>query len=356
MAKVDSFSAEITEKLYQAWSSGLNEKISGSSGPTTSNLDPNSKPFAPRQVFSNGENIPAKQEDENKNVVRTNHEDKMRKIWPSTGHAARHALKYATTGPPPVPATSVQVKPDERLNLSNLQGMQVVNQDQRLNLSNLQGLQVAKQHQRLNLSNLNVENKNIEVKLSLQQKNGRHLTQDDYGMRALMQNLCVAAASMKSETSSVFKHEDLGFTEEVRQRIKKPNYAYASMESPFTHQFVGPMSGYIVPNEYNHRLGSKGILAQPTLPKMATDTLFVMFYLCPKELLQLDVAAELFNRGWRYHKIFKRWVARLPNVNPSVRHDKYEQGEYQYFDPGSWSRERKFMILEYAALAKHAKK
>ena len=61
MAKVDSFSAEITEKLYQAWSSGLNEKISGSSGPTTSNLDPNSKPFAPRQVFSNGENIPAKQ-------------------------------------------------------------------------------------------------------------------------------------------------------------------------------------------------------------------------------------------------------------------------------------------------------
>ena len=84
--------------------------------------------------------------------------------------------------------------------------------------------------------------------------------------------------------------------------------------------------------------------------------LFVMFYLCPKELLQLDVAAELFNRGWRYHKIFKRWVARLPNVNPSVRHDKYEQGEYQYFDPNSWSRERKFMILEYAALAKHAKK
>ena len=96
-------------------------------------------------------------EDENKNVVRTNHEDKMRKIWPSASHAARHALKYATTGPPPVPATSVQVKPDERLNLSNLQGMQVVNQDQRLNLSNLQGLQVAKQHHRLNLSNLNVE-------------------------------------------------------------------------------------------------------------------------------------------------------------------------------------------------------
>ena len=125
------------------------------------------------------------------------------------------------------------------------------------------------------MKNLNFplfRNKNIEVKLSLQQKNGRHLTQDDYGMRALMQNLCVAAASMKSETSSVFKHEDLGFTEEVRQRIKKPNYAYASMESPFTHQFVGPMSGYIVPNEYNHRLGSKGILAQPTLPKMATDT------------------------------------------------------------------------------------
>jgi len=116
------------------------------------------------------------------------------------------------------------------------------------------------------------------------------------------------------------------------------------------------MSGYMVPNEYNHRLGSKGILAQPTLPKMATDTLFSMFYLCPKDVLQLDVAAELFNRGWRYHKIFQRWVARLPNVNPTVRHDKYEQGEYQYFDPNTWSRERKFMVLEYSALAKHAKK
>ena len=109
------------------------------------------------------------------------------------------------------------------------------------------------------------------------QKNGRRLTHDDYGLRALMQNVCVSAASMKSETSSIFKQEDLGFTEEVRQRIKKPNYAYASMESPFSHQFVGPMSAYTVPNEYNHRLGSKGILAQPTLPKMATDTVCSFF-------------------------------------------------------------------------------
>ena len=124
---------------------------------------------------------------------------------------------------------------------------------------------------------LHFRNNNIEVKLSVQ-KNGRRLTHDDYGLRALMQIVCVSAASMKSETSSIFKQEDLGFTEEVRQRIKKPNYAYASMESPFSHQFVGPMSAYTVPNEYNHRLGSKGILAQPTLPKMATDTVCFFLY------------------------------------------------------------------------------
>ena len=46
--------------FYQAWSNGLNEKTSAS-GPVSSNLDPNSKPFAPRQVILSGENIPTKQ-------------------------------------------------------------------------------------------------------------------------------------------------------------------------------------------------------------------------------------------------------------------------------------------------------
>ena len=70
-----------------------------------------------------------------------------------------------------------------------------------------------------------------------------------------------------------------------------------------------------------------------------------------KDALQVMIGNELFNRGWRYHKTEKLWVARLPNVNPTTRDRLYEEGEYQYFNKDTWTRDRKRMVLEYDKLA-----
>ena len=70
-----------------------------------------------------------------------------------------------------------------------------------------------------------------------------------------------------------------------------------------------------------------------------------------KDALQVIIGNELFNRGWRYHKTEKLWVARLPNVNPTTRDRLYEEGEYQYFNKDTWTRDRKRMVLEYDKLA-----
>merc|ERR1711981_1333106 len=45
-----------------------------------------------------------------------------------------------------------------------------------------------------------------------------------------------------------------------------------------------------------------------------------------------------------YHTEYKIWVARLPNINPEMRHENFEQGEYQYFNKDTWSREKKIII------------
>ena len=77
---------------------------------------------------------------------------------------------------------------------------------------------------------------------------------------------------------------------------------------------------------------------------------FFLFYSVPKDKLQIAIAAELYRRGWRYHTEYKIWVARLPNINPEMRHENFEQGEYQYFNKDTWSREKKIIYLEYAKL------
>ena len=79
--------------------------------------------------------------------------------------------------------------------------------------------------------------------------------------------------------------------------------------------------------------------------------LFYLFYVAVGDSIQLKAAQELYNRGWRFNTSLQLWVARLPSVNPDVRHKTYEKGLYQYFNPSTWRRETKTMTLYYAELA-----
>jgi len=285
--------------------------------PTTSKLDPNSKPFAPRQpIITNGHAGQMQiREDENKNLIKWINEDKLKNIW--TAREAAAVVK--NSGPPP--PNSKPAKP------------------------------IATAAEPMNLMAFANEANNNEPNFCLQKASENHT--DDFGIRSLLKNVYLSAKSMKSspETSTVFKdvHEDLGFTAEFRRSFK-PSYAY--MESPFNDRVVGPISDYNVPDEYIHHLPFKGTLPDPfeNMSKMATDLVFFLFYSVPKDKLQIAIAAELYRRGWRYHTEYKIWVARLPNINPEMRHENFEQGEYQYFNKDTWSREKKIIYLEYAKL------
>lgn len=82
-----------------------------------------------------------------------------------------------------------------------------------------------------------------------------------------------------------------------------------------------------------------------------TDLLFFLFYTLHGDALQLVAASLLFERGWRYHKQDRIWLARWPGVKPEEKTVSFEKGLYQYFDMVSWKRIPGWFRLDYCHLA-----
>ncbi|TYH70269.1 hypothetical protein ES332_D05G107300v1 [Gossypium tomentosum] len=94
-------------------------------------------------------------------------------------------------------------------------------------------------------------------------------------------------------------------------------------------------------------------LHQGYFSKFTVDALFYIFYSMPKDEAQLYAANELYNRGWFYHKEFRFWFMRVPNVEPLVKTNTYERGSYHYFDPNSFEIIRKDnFVVHYELLEK----
>ncbi|XP_040949446.1 probable NOT transcription complex subunit VIP2 isoform X2 [Gossypium hirsutum] len=95
-------------------------------------------------------------------------------------------------------------------------------------------------------------------------------------------------------------------------------------------------------------------LHQGYFSKFTVDALFYIFYRChAKDEAQLYAANELYNRGWFYHKEFRFWFMRVPNVEPLVKTNTYERGSYHYFDPNSFEIIRKDnFVVHYELLEK----
>jgi len=175
-------------------------------------------------------------------------------------------------------------------------------------------------------------------------------SKDDFGLRSLVRNITISVSSLKSENSSVLSNDELGMSGRHRAFFKERKGAYPYMESPLNNNIVNPLSDYAtVPDEYMHGLGTA--LPKLDLDKLATDLLFYLFYVAVGDSLQLQAATELFTRGWRFNTSQQLWVARLPSVNPDLRNKNFEKGLYQYFNPSTWRRETKTMALYYAELA-----
>ncbi|KAG9315701.1 hypothetical protein JVU11DRAFT_3348 [Chiua virens] len=80
------------------------------------------------------------------------------------------------------------------------------------------------------------------------------------------------------------------------------------------------------------------------------ETLFYMFYSSPRDALQEIAAQELWNRNWRYHKDLRIWITKESGSVPSTKIPGGEAGSYTWWDPESWSKERKEMTVRYADL------
>lgn len=320
---------------YQDWSSGIDrpdrfdelldcgEEQNGGSGnlsSVASKLDPNSKPFAPRQPpFPPAKTAvsPTTYLDENENKVDNsgNNNEKLRQIWAKTNGSS----------PPSDVPQERQSPPPPRIDPREMQRM----------ISN------ALSYDMLPKSGNNREFQSPPA-----------ISKDDFGLRSLMRNIKISASSLRSEESSVLSNDDLGMSQVHRAFFKERKLAYPYLESPLNNNIVSPLSDYVhVPDEYAHGLAARQALPKLELNKLATDLLFYLFYVAVGDAMQLQAANELFTRGWRYNTSLKLWVARLPSVNPDMRHKTYEKGLYQYFNPSTWRRETKTMTLYYAELA-----
>lgn len=84
------------------------------------------------------------------------------------------------------------------------------------------------------------------------------------------------------------------------------------------------------------------------------ETLFFMFYSSPRDALQEIAAQELWNRNWRWHKELRHWLTKETGTPPSQKVPGGEAGTYTFWDPETWSKERKDLTVLYADLEEKA--
>lgn len=75
------------------------------------------------------------------------------------------------------------------------------------------------------------------------------------------------------------------------------------------------------------------LLKHEQFTKLQLETLFYIFYILPKDMLQTLAAQELYRREWKYHGEFKIWIKARSSQEQSQSHP----GVYFiYFDLNSW--------------------
>ncbi|KAK7590882.1 hypothetical protein V9T40_002495 [Parthenolecanium corni] len=73
--------------------------------------------------------------------------------------------------------------------------------------------------------------------------------------------------------------------------------------------------------------------------KLATDTLFFIFYYSEGTKSQYLAAKALKKQSWRFHTKYMMWFQR--HEEPRTINEEYEQGTYIYFDYEKWTQRKK---------------
>ncbi|KAK2465287.1 hypothetical protein APHAL10511_002641 [Amanita phalloides] len=168
---------------------------------------------------------------------------------------------------------------------------------------------------------------------------------DRWGLLGLLAMIKSAAADVDQGLTSIGTDLgtmglDMGFTGNL----------YSTFITPWADQ----SAAHIVEPDFRLPSCYASVQAPPPGPVKAAafsdETLFFMFYSSPRDALQEVAAQELYNRNWRYHKDLRLWITKESGMAPSQKVQGGEQGQYTYWEPENWTKERKEMTVLYVDL------
>lgn len=109
---------------------------------------------------------------------------------------------------------------------------------------------------------------------------------------------------------------------------------YSKFSSPWVDGHSATEPQFNLPSCYH--MQTPPPLKHAHLQKFQLETLFLIFYSMPKDILQAYAAQELYHRDWRYHTDLKLWFRRAtPQDLPQVHADR-AQSQFVFFDINSW--------------------
>mmetsp|Transcript_85884 Transcript_85884/g.270684 ORF Transcript_85884/g.270684 Transcript_85884/m.270684 type:complete len:429 (+) Transcript_85884:53-1339(+) len=106
--------------------------------------------------------------------------------------------------------------------------------------------------------------------------------------------------------------------------LNSPECLYTTFASPWSDTPARKDPKFYLPTCYYQNPPQ---LKTAHLQKFKLETLFYIFFNMPRDTLQACAAAELYNRGWKFHREQKAWFVL-----------KEEEGQHRWvrFDPNTW--------------------
>ncbi|XP_034473664.1 uncharacterized protein LOC117781053 [Drosophila innubila] len=155
-----------------------------------------------------------------------------------------------------------------------------------------------------------------------------------YGLAGLANNL-KAAQLHPERLSQIFGHDVAAMNVDAHFCACEANKLHASFAGPLQGGRCAPHEvNFDVPTYYRRAGGQE--LIQPKVEQMQAELLFFFFYTYPGDMMQMLAAAELADRGWRFHIYERLWIRPQPDNPHYVRRAQQESGEYNYFNMVHW--------------------
>ncbi|XP_017856839.1 PREDICTED: CCR4-NOT transcription complex subunit 3 [Drosophila arizonae] len=203
------------------------------------------------------------------------------------------------------------------------------------------GFENMKFYSRLRTNRLGVPLGGVTFDVTPPQANSRRSERSNGGSMESAYGLSGLASTLKAAQqnphlfSEIFGHEAADLNVDAHCCACEANKLHAS--------FAGPLEGgRCAPHEVNYdiplyyRRNNERELPQPKIEQMEVELLFFFFYTYPGDMMQMLAAAELAERGWRFHIYERLWIRRQADNPHYVVCDYQESGEYNYFNMVHW--------------------